>query len=65
MLLCIAHYSDVMEDIQEIAVDYKRLATALKLLIGTGRSIEYCDVIIEWLKRNCDCTTSEGYCNRQ
>ena len=39
-LLCIAHYSDIMKDIQEITVD-KRLATALKLPIATIRGIEY------------------------
>ena len=65
-LLCIAHYSDIMKDIQEIAVDYKRLATALKLLIATVRAVEYhrksslpWDVFItECLKWNCDCKTS-------
>ena len=65
-----------MEDIQEIAVDYKRLAAALKLPIATVRAIEYhrrnchpwdalSDVITEWLKWNCDCKTSEGYPNRR
>ena len=75
-LLCIEDHSDIMEDIQEIAVDYKKLADALKLPNHTIGSIEHHrrnsppwdalnDVITEWLKWNCDCTTSEGRPNRR
>ena len=40
------HYSDVMEDIQEIAVDYNRLVTALKLPITT---VKLLNIIVEIL----------------
>ena len=55
-----------MEDIEEIAADYERLANAFKLPNATKRNITYHhrnshpwyalnDVVTEWLRWNCDC----------
>lgn len=63
--LPLEHHSDVMLDIQELAPDFIRLATAFKISPAATRSIEYQhrnsspwnalnDVVTEWLKWNCD-----------
>ena len=63
--LLLGHHSDVMVDIQELAPDFVRLATAFRISPSTIRSIEYQhrnsapwnalnDVVTEWLKWNCN-----------
>ena len=72
--LPLEHHSDVMLDIQELAPDFIRLATAFKISPATTRSIEYQhrnsppwnslnDVVTEWLKWNCD--RAKGNPNRR
>lgn len=71
------HHAAVMEDIRELAVDFKRLASAFKIPPDKMKALEYkhrnaldvwdalCDVVLEWLKWNCDLTTESGNPNRR
>ena len=63
-----------MLDIQDLAPDFIRLATAFKIRTATTRSIEHQhknfppwnalnDVVTEWLNWNCDC--KKGNPNRR
>ena len=67
-----AHHAAVMEDIRELAVDFKRLAGVFKIPPATIKALEHkhrntldlwdalFDVVTEWLRWNCDCTTESG-----
>lgn len=65
-----------MEDICELAADFKRLASAFKIPPATIKALEHkhrnadpwdalFDVVTEWLKWNCQRTAESGDPNRR